>query len=142
LAKCRRAYDAARLYQGIPVDKVNMIEQPVMALSDAIKSKDSLRFTAFADLTSVCNSCHPAAQVGFEVDRLLSLVEAQLVIAARPIRFRLLEFGDGDYAWIRFLDHVNDRGSDNRRNWRLHWSRFFPRNLFCPGALSLRHTRL
>ena len=32
--------DAARLYQGIPIEKVNMIEQPMMALSDAIKSKD------------------------------------------------------------------------------------------------------
>ncbi len=58
--------DAARLYQGIPIDKVDMIEQPVMALSDAIKSKDAPRFTrAFADLTGACNSCHAAAQVGF-----------------------------------------------------------------------------
>jgi hypothetical protein len=58
--------DAARLYQGIPIDKVDMIEQPVVALSDAIKSKDAPRFTrAFADLTAACNSCHAAAQVGF-----------------------------------------------------------------------------
>ena len=58
--------DAARLYQGIPIDKVDMIEQPVMALSDAIRSKDAPRFTrAFADLTGACNSCHAAAQVGF-----------------------------------------------------------------------------
>ena len=38
--------DAARLYQGIPIEKVNMIEQPLMALSDAIKSKDGPRFDA------------------------------------------------------------------------------------------------
>ena len=58
--------DSARLYQGIPIEQVNMIEQPVIALSDAIKSKDGPRFTrAFADLTSACNSCHTAAQVGF-----------------------------------------------------------------------------
>ena len=58
--------DAARLYQGIPIEKVNMIEQPLMALSDAIKSKDGRRFTrAFADLTVACNSCHAAAQVSF-----------------------------------------------------------------------------
>ena len=58
--------DAARLYQGIPIEKVNMIEQPVMALSEAIKSKNGQRFThAFADLTGACNSCHAAAQAGF-----------------------------------------------------------------------------
>ena len=58
--------DAARLYQGIPIDKVDMIEQPVTALYDAIRSKDAPRFTrAFADLTGACNSCHAAAQVGF-----------------------------------------------------------------------------
>jgi hypothetical protein len=58
--------DAARLYQGIPIEQVSAIEQPVMALSDAIKSKDGPRFTrAFADLTSACNSCHTGAQVGF-----------------------------------------------------------------------------
>ena len=58
--------DSARLYQGIPIEQVNMIERPVTALSDAIKSKDGPRFRrAFADLTSACNSCHAAAQVGF-----------------------------------------------------------------------------
>ena len=58
--------DAARLYQGIPIEKVNMIEQPLMALSDAIKSKDGPRFTrAFANLTGACNSCHAAAEVSF-----------------------------------------------------------------------------
>ncbi len=54
--------DAARLYQGIPIEEVDMIEQPMMALSDAVKSKDGPRFTrAFADLTGACNSCHHAA---------------------------------------------------------------------------------
>jgi hypothetical protein len=58
--------DAARLYQGIPIEEVDMIEQPMMALSDAIKSKDGPRFTrAFADLTSACNSCHAAARASF-----------------------------------------------------------------------------
>jgi hypothetical protein len=38
----------------------------MMALSDAIKSKDGPRFTrAFADLTRACNSCHAAARVSF-----------------------------------------------------------------------------
>ena len=58
--------DAARLYEGIPIEEVDMIEQPMMALSDAIKSKGGPRFTrAFADLTSACNSCHAAARVSF-----------------------------------------------------------------------------
>jgi hypothetical protein len=43
-----------------------MIEQPLMALSDAIKSKDGPGFTrTFAALTVACNNCHAAAKVGF-----------------------------------------------------------------------------
>jgi hypothetical protein len=58
--------DAARLYQGIPIEAVEMIEQPLMALSDAIKSKDGPGFTrTFAALTVACNNCHAAAKVGF-----------------------------------------------------------------------------
>lgn len=59
---------AAQLYQNIPIEKVNMIEQPLMALSDAIRSKDGPRFTrAFADLTKACNGCHAAAHVSYIV---------------------------------------------------------------------------
>ena len=58
--------NAARLYQNIPIEKVNMVEQPLMALSEGIKAKNSARFTrAFADLTDACNSCHTAAYVSF-----------------------------------------------------------------------------
>ena len=58
--------NAARLYQNIPIEKVNMVEQPLMALSEGIKAKNSARFTrAFADLTDACNSCHTAAHVSF-----------------------------------------------------------------------------
>ena len=58
--------NAARLYQNIPVEKINMVEQPLMDLSSAIKAKDGARFaSAFADLTAACNSCHEAAHVGF-----------------------------------------------------------------------------
>jgi hypothetical protein len=58
--------NAARLYENIPIEKIEMVDQPLIALSDAIKSKSSPRFTrAFADLTETCNSCHAAAQVGF-----------------------------------------------------------------------------
>jgi hypothetical protein len=58
--------NAARLYENIPIEKIEMVDQPLIALSDAIKAKSGPRFTrAFADLTETCNSCHAAAQVGF-----------------------------------------------------------------------------
>jgi hypothetical protein len=58
--------NAARLYENIPIEKIEMVGQPLIALSDAIKAKSGPRFTrAFADLTETCNSCHAAAQVGF-----------------------------------------------------------------------------
>lgn len=58
--------NAARLYQNIPVEKINMIQQPLIALSGAIKAKDGVRFaSAFANLTAACNACHEAAHVGF-----------------------------------------------------------------------------
>jgi hypothetical protein len=72
LASCELAQiqerfsDAARFYQGIPVERINMIEQPLRALSEAVKSKNGSRFTrAFADFAETCNSCHVAANVGF-----------------------------------------------------------------------------
>lgn len=58
--------NAARLYQNIPIEKITMVEQPLVALSDATNTKNGLRFTrAFADLTEACNSCHAAAHVAF-----------------------------------------------------------------------------
>jgi hypothetical protein len=57
---------AARLYQNIPIEKINMVEQPLMELSNAIHAKDGTRFaSAFTNLTTACNSCHEAAHVGF-----------------------------------------------------------------------------
>jgi hypothetical protein len=58
--------NAARLYQNIPIEKIDTVWQPLKALSDAIKVKDGARFAgAFADLTAACNGCHEAAHVGF-----------------------------------------------------------------------------
>ena len=58
--------NAARLYQNIPVEKISMVQEPLIALSSAIKAKDGARFaSAFAALTAACNSCHEAAHVGF-----------------------------------------------------------------------------
>jgi hypothetical protein len=59
-------FNAARLYRNIPVEKINMIDEPLMALDSAIKARDEARFaSAFADLTATCNACHRAANVGF-----------------------------------------------------------------------------
>jgi hypothetical protein len=58
--------NAVQLYQNIPVEKISMIDQPLTALDSAIKAKDGTRFgSAFANLTTACNSCHEAARVGF-----------------------------------------------------------------------------
>lgn len=58
--------NAARLYQNIPIDRITAVEQPLMALSEAVKSKNGLLFTqAFTNLTEACNSCHAAAHVAF-----------------------------------------------------------------------------
>ena len=58
--------NAARLYQNIPVDKISMIDERLIALSGAIKAKSGARFAdAFAALTAACDSCHEAAHVGF-----------------------------------------------------------------------------
>jgi hypothetical protein len=58
--------NAARLYLNIPVDKINMIGQPLAALSEAIKDKNGARFArGFADFTAAYNGCHEAAHVGF-----------------------------------------------------------------------------
>lgn len=60
--------DAAQFYRNIPIEKIKMIDQPLIALDDAIKAKDSKRFgSAFSSLTSACNSCHEAAHVDFVV---------------------------------------------------------------------------
>jgi hypothetical protein len=57
---------AAQLYKNIPIEKINMIDQPLQALAATIKLKDGPRFSrAFADLTASCNSCHEAARVSF-----------------------------------------------------------------------------
>jgi hypothetical protein len=64
------AAEAATLYQNIPLGniEITMIEKPLTILDDAIKNKDHSKFTAgFSNLTTTCNHCHHAAQVGFIV---------------------------------------------------------------------------
>lgn len=58
--------NAAILYRNIPVEYVASATKPLISLQEATKSKDSSKLKrGFAELTTACNSCHEAAQVGF-----------------------------------------------------------------------------
>jgi hypothetical protein len=58
--------NAVQLYQDIPIEKIKLIDQPLIDLSQAIMAKDKVRFSrALTDMTNACNSCHEAANVGF-----------------------------------------------------------------------------
>ena len=83
--------NAARLYQNIPIEKVNMVEQPLMALSEGIKAKNSARFTrAFADLTDACKSLsysrlcelhHHSSSDSFSFQRSIIRAEGKMTLA-------------------------------------------------------------
>jgi hypothetical protein len=61
-------YEAAVLYEGIPVSNVTTMTKPVQSISDAIDAKDFKRFTkAVGELMDGCNSCHQTMQRGFVV---------------------------------------------------------------------------
>jgi hypothetical protein len=63
--------DAALLYADIPVSNVTKMVEPLNAIEDAIKAKDSRRFDrTVAVLTEGCNSCHQSMNRGFIVIRL------------------------------------------------------------------------
>jgi hypothetical protein len=55
-------------YRNIPVEYIVAVNKPLIFLQDAVKSKDGSKLEkGFADLTTACNSCHQAAEVGFIV---------------------------------------------------------------------------
>jgi hypothetical protein len=59
---------AADLYRGIPAELVTNTADPILAIGDAIESKDSAKFVkAFSDLTAACNGCHRGIGRGFIV---------------------------------------------------------------------------
>ncbi|WP_407181223.1 hypothetical protein [Bradyrhizobium sp. STM 3562] len=63
--------EAAVLYEGIPVNNVTMMVEPLSAIEDAVRAKDSRRFTAtVAELTEGCNTCHQSMNRSFIVIRL------------------------------------------------------------------------
>lgn len=72
LSKLRTSLaEAAVLYEGIPVNNVTMMVEPLQAIEDAIKAKDGRRFgTAFTGLTEGCNTCHQSMNRAFITIRL------------------------------------------------------------------------
>ena len=63
--------EAALLYEGIPVSNVTTMAEPLQALADAIKAKDSGKFTkSYSDLTDRCNGCHQSMERGFIIMRV------------------------------------------------------------------------
>jgi len=62
--------DGKKYYPNVPMADMSTLTQPADELGDAIKAKDSARFTkAFERLTAECNACHQAAGFGFIVIR-------------------------------------------------------------------------
>jgi hypothetical protein len=59
---------AALLYPGIPVSNVTTMEAPLLAVSDAIATKDSRKFVVSTrNLTDGCNACHTSMDRRFVV---------------------------------------------------------------------------
>jgi hypothetical protein len=57
---------AAILYHYIPIEYIVSADKPLIAMQEAIKSKDSSKLERdFKALTAACNSCHQAAEIGF-----------------------------------------------------------------------------
>jgi len=67
LKHLRDSFDGAVvLYQNIPIEFIVAVDRPIGALQGAAASKDASKLErGFAELTTACNSCHQAAQVGF-----------------------------------------------------------------------------
>ena len=58
--------DAMRLYPNKSESNMPMMTPAADELDDAIKAKDSVKFSkAFSKLTAACNSCHEATGFGF-----------------------------------------------------------------------------
>ncbi|MGE5158909.1 MAG: hypothetical protein ACM3OF_12270 [Gemmatimonas sp.] len=58
--------EAAVLYEGIPVNNVTMMVEPLKAVEDAIKAKDARRFAStVGELTDGCNTCHRSMNRNF-----------------------------------------------------------------------------
>jgi hypothetical protein len=57
---------AAMLYRNIPIEFVTAAAKPLEALKDGAAAKDPVKLAkSFAELTTACNACHEAGEVGF-----------------------------------------------------------------------------
>ncbi len=67
LGQLRDSFEnAVILYRNIPIELIASATKPLIALQDAVKSKDSAKLErGFNALTVACNDCHKAAQIGF-----------------------------------------------------------------------------
>jgi cytochrome c553 len=58
--------DASKLYPNNPKSDMSQMKPPAEDLDEAIKAKDSAKFSkAYSRLTAACNSCHEATGFGF-----------------------------------------------------------------------------
>ena len=58
--------DAGKLYPNNSKSDMSQMKPPADDLDEAIKAKDSAKFTkAYSRLTAACNSCHEATGFGF-----------------------------------------------------------------------------
>ena len=58
--------DASKLYPNNSKSDMSQMKPPADDLDEAIKAKDSAKFTkAYSRLTAACNSCHEATGFGF-----------------------------------------------------------------------------
>lgn len=58
--------DAKKLYPNLPTADMSSLAAPVDEIRNAIAAKDTAKFQkAFEKLTSGCNSCHKATDLGF-----------------------------------------------------------------------------
>jgi hypothetical protein len=61
-----RLGNAVVRYQSIPIDLIVAADKSLAALQAAAKAKDQPKLErSFDELTTACNGCHQAAQVGF-----------------------------------------------------------------------------
>jgi len=67
LGQIKDSFDNAVIfYRNIPVDFIVAVEKPLVAMREAAKAKNGAKLEgSYAELTTACNNCHQAAQVGF-----------------------------------------------------------------------------
>jgi hypothetical protein len=64
-------FEAAVMYEGIPVTNVTTMTAPIKSIEEAIAARDGGRFAkVFGELTVGCNACHQSMGKGYIVMRV------------------------------------------------------------------------